>query len=611
MYRFVAFSWNAKNPEKSAATQRLAHLLVSSSPSWQCVLDTPGLRVFHAPHPGGACHAYVLKHNAGVVLGKLFSGSLNEDRNTVDLTFDDKGSALLIESQGRRLVDEYWGHYVAFLRTADGGRRFVLRDPTGGLPCYTTNANGIDIFLCDIADSVRLNLPPFSINWNHLTSFFLYSRLVTRTTGFVEVTQLLGGECLAIEYNDIRANITRSFYWNPVEICESACIEDVAQAREVLRTAIRHCVIAWGSSYKSILHQLSGGLDSSIVATCLGSARVCPNILCFHFFTKLAGGDERPYARAAAHHADLELIERECPVSERSLENQLERSMAASPALVGFLPASELFKRRLAAERRAGATFSGQGGDHLFQQRRSAMIAAEYAHRHGLRPELLRIARDTSRMTRQSIWSVTHGAVGSGLLRWAFDPYADIVRESPILSNNARASVSPEDYVHPWVADGTRLPASKMQQIFDVVDCQVFYLVPRPYSEQVHPLISQPIVERCLRIPSYVLTYRGRPRGLVRDAFEGDMPAKIIDRYSKGGTTSYFNEMLVENADFLRELLLDGHLVRERVLDRRKLEDQVSERELILGKQMVPLLNAARAETWLSNWANVRRRTAA
>ena len=607
MYRFVAFSWNSTDLARTAAARRLGRLLLSTSPNWQSVFDTPGLRVFHAPQAGGACHAYLLKRNAGVVLGKLFGGDPDEDRIPCDPAFDDKESNLLVQSQGRRLVERYWGHYVAFLRAADGERRFILRDPTGGLPCFLIKAAGVDVILSDMEDCVGLKLTPFSVDWDHLTAFFVHSRLITRSTGFKEVTQLYAGECAAIADD---GQLTRSFYWNPVDVYEADTIEEPAVARAALRGIIRHCVNAWASCYDSIVHELSGGLDSSIVAACLAKASARTNVLCFHYFTEMSEGDERAYARAAAHGAGCELIESEARVSETTLESQLDPSRLATPAVLGFLPASELLKQRLVSERHAGAIFTGQGGDHLFQQEKNKHIAAEYAHRHGLQPQLFGVVADTSRLTSQSIWAIFSAAVSYGLLRRSFDPHT-IFRAPSILTEDARASVSTHAYTHPWVENASRLPASKISQVLDVVDCQPFYLRPCPNAEQIHPLISQPIIERCLQIPTYLLAHRGRTRGLVREAFEADVPTEIINRQSKGGTSSYFNRLLVANAPFLRESLLDGVLVRQGVLDRRELEKQLSERELILGNELHSILNAARAEKWLSTWADVRQRTAA
>lgn len=614
MYRFVALSWNSKDLAKTAAAQRLARRLLSSSPDWQSVLDRPGFRVFQTRQAGGARHAYVLKQGAGVILGKLFDRDDNFDDDripadpTFDPVFDEKESELIVESQGRRVIERYWGHYVAFLQTPQGDRRFVLRDPTGGLPCFMMKASGIDVIFSDMEDCVQLRSTPFSVDWDHLTAFFLHSELTTRTTGVKDVTQLYAGECATITADGA---ISRSFYWNPVDVSEANTIEDPDEARAALGAVIRHCINAWTSSYTSILQELSGGLDSSIVTACVSNANTRTDILCFHFFPEASQGDERAYARAAARSAGCELIEGVSRVSETSLESQLDPSRVASPAVLGFLPPSELLRQRLAYERQAGAVFTGQGGDHLFQQESSKLIAAEYAHRHGAGPDLLNVISDTSRLTKQSIWSVFSTVVAYGLLRRSFDPYADYDKAPSILSTDAHAAVQRNAYSHPWVENAGRLPASKTQHVFNVVGCQTYYLRPCRYAELIHPLISQPIIERCLQIPSYVLAHRGKSRGLVREAFAADVPAKIIHRYSKGSTSNYFNRMLAGNAAFLREFLLDGALVRKGVLDRPELEQRLSEHELVRGDNVRSLLDAVRAEAWLSAWSDVRKRAAA
>ncbi len=611
MYRYAALSWNSKDPTTTSAAQRLARLLLSSAADWKSALDAPGLRVFHAPQPDGARHAYVLKRGAGVVLGKLFGDALHENQNPSDPNFDDKESNLIVKSRGRRLVERYWGHYVAFLREPHGHRCLVLRDPTGGLPCFMMKAGEIDVILSDVEDCVRLNLGPFSPDWDHLTAFFQYStELITRTTGLKEVSQLYAGEIAAITDN---GDVNRAFYWNPVDVAEADTIEDPDKARAALGSVIRQCVNAWGSSYDNIVLELSGGLDSSIVAACLGHGSAHTNVIGFNFVIEGTDGDERAYARAAADGAGCELIEASCRVSETTLERQLDPARVVSPGVLGFIPESELLKQRLVRERRAGAVFTGQGGDHLFQSERTKLIAAEYAHRHGLRPQLFSVVADTSRLTKQSFWAVFGAAIRYGLFRRSFDPYAVFFDKPPpsILSDNAVASLDSKYCVHPWVEDACRLPANKVQQVFAVVDCQAFYVRPYRYAELIHPLISQPIIEHCLQIPSYVLAHRGKSRGLVREAFATDVPSKIIHRYSKGGSTTYFNRMMFGNLQYLHELLLDGILVREGLLNRNALEKELSEQQFVRGIELLPIVNAVRAEKWLRNWADVEQRSAA
>ena len=607
MYRFIALAWNDEDQPRTAAAQRLAQRIRSMTSDWQSVLDLPGLRVFHARGAGSARRAYPLAGTAGVVLGKLFDDSFRP----ADTEFGDAETGRLLASEGRRLIERYWGHYVAFLSAADSGRRFVLRDPTGGLPCYVTRASGVDVFLSDMEDYARLELAPFAADLEHLTAFFLYSELATRSTGIEGVTQLFPGECAAIGPDRRRRGIDYSFYWNPVDVAAAGGPDDADEARAILGSTIRRSVGAWASSYRRILQELSGGLDSSIVGACAAAARPHPEILGFHVFGQTAEGDDRVYARAAAARTGIELVEAECRSSATALEDQLDPLRVASPAVLGFLPESERLRRRLARARRAEAVFTGQGGDHLFQQAGGELIAAEYFERRGLRPALAGIVADSCRMTQLPVWSVLAATFSYGLLGRRFDPYEAYAEPPSILSADARAALKPEAWSHPWVEGAGGLPAVKTRQVFNVVDSQTFYLRPCPYAERVHPLLSQPIIECSLRIPGYVLALRGQSRGLVREAFAADLPGTIVQRFSKGSATSYFNRMLYDNAAFLREFLLDGALVRAGILDRRALEASLSEAALVVGDNLHPVLDAARTEAWFYAWTGERRRKAA
>lgn len=611
MYRYLVLSWNFEDPGQVAEVQRLTRLLHSRSPDLKEVLDVPGLRVFHAVQPYGAFRAYLLKGDQGVVLGKLFRNNAAETQSapTVD-DFHDAESERLIESRGRRLIDCYWGCYVAFLRTADGRVRYVLRDPTGGLQCHLIKSAGVDVVLSDIRDCVGLNLPAFSIDWEHVVAFLERVRLVTRTTGFKEVAQLYAGECLAIEYQDAVASVSRSFYWHPVSIFETRRIEDLEEARRTLRTAVRHCVHAWTSSYDNIVHELSGGLDSSIVAACMADAKADAEVLCFNYYTEITEGDERSYARAVAQSTGFEFLESEARVSDTKLEALFDRTRVSTPAMLGAVSSTELLRQSILRERHAGAVFSGRGGDHLFQEGRTPLIAADYARSHRIRPHLFRVVKDVSRLTGKSIWSVWSSVVRHGLLGQAFDVYS-LLEFRSLLNDDAREIALPSAYTHPWVTEAQELPPAKILQIFHVVDCQAFFGRPCQNAEKVHPLISQPIIERCLQIPTYILSHGGRSRRLVREAFEKDVPAKVIQRQLKGGTTSHFTRMFTGQSGYLREILLDGVLVGEGVLDRHKLETALSERELIRAGGLLPIVCALAAETWLSTWADVRQRTAA
>ena len=82
------------------------------------------------------------------------------------------------------------------------------------------------------------------------------------------------------------------------------------------------------------------------------------------------------------------------------------------------------------------------------------------------------------------------------------------------------------------------------------------------------PLFSQPLIELVMRIPTWLLTLGGWDRALARRAFQHDVPRRILTRRTKGGQEEHAKAIFVRDLDFARDLLLDGRLVQERMLDR-------------------------------------------
>jgi asparagine synthase (glutamine-hydrolysing) len=597
----VAFAWNSIDPEQSLIAEQLTKRLADDDGKWQSVFDTPGFTVFDMRPRNSAYHAYMLSGNSGALVGKLFSRCDGEHGDLSDPVFGDSETASIIQTRGRFLTERYWGHYVLFLRGPDGNTVSVLRDPTGGLPCFLARKAGLHIFLSNVDDSLPLKLGPFSVDWQHIIAFFVHSRLISHSTGLANVSQLAAGQCVVIDLRRREKGNVIEFHWHPARIYEAGAIEDPIQAKNRLREAVQYCVSAWASCYQSIVHELSGGLDSSVVAANLDRSPAELMVTCFNYFTDLTTGDERLYARAVAEKYKLELVECPVTVAQRSLTLQLSEACVATPAVLGFLPESEDAKRELLQNRNAGAVFSGQGGDHLFQHGKNVLVAAEFLFRYGVCVPLLRVIAETSRLSDESIWFILRTALRYGLLRRRFDPYA-IFQPPSILAASARHALSIDAYVHPWVLIAQTLPASKVKLIFDLIDCQLFYLRPYPCADQIHPLISQPIIECCIQIPSHIMSFRGVSRGLIREAFRDRLPARIVDRKTKGATTNYFSRLLIENIATVRELLIPGRLAAEGLLDRKVLERELSEGNLIRGAELRSILNAVRAEAWLRAW---------
>ena len=608
MYRYIAFTWNHRRAESASTAQILAQYLASELSAWRCVLDTNELRVYHLMEQAGSSDAYTLVDDSGVVLGKVFEKPGNSVGRSNDFAFSQQEAKRIVDTNGRHIVEQYWGRYVALIRDVQHKCIRVVRDPSGALPCFLFDYKGINVLCSHMDDCAALGLTSRDINWDHVAAYLSFPRLITEDTGLKGVREVRAGECVTLADGKTSSN----FYWRPDQVHDARIVENHQQALQELRSTIQYCVTAWASCYGRILHSLSGGLDSAIVLACLSSGASNAKVVCQNYFTEAARGDERYFASIAAEKAGVELIETAIQPLARPIEKMLSSVKVATPTRNHMEPAVTAARRVFVQERGIGAVFSGQGGDHFFQQSRIRAIAADYAWHHGWRPELGKVIADTSRFTRKPILSVVASVLYSGLLRRLSDPYDRRIVASPLASDSTLDAFSSYNFRHAWLDTAQLLPMGKVRQIVSIADTQNFFRVPFDSADTVHPLISQPIIELCLQIPSYVLTYGGIDRALVREAFTDIVPSEILTRTTKGGTASYYVKLTVGSLPFLRDFLLSGVLVSEGLLDKHKTEAVLTE-ACLLGNSppIVPLLTAVKAESWLRAWTNVEHRAAA
>lgn len=602
MYRYMALIWDPA-ANMATAAHSVARRLKSHAGVWESAVEADGLLVLHTEASERRFRAYDLT-DGGVVLGCLFRSGRSGVSSGEAGRLTDAELTRIHQSRGRSLADQYWGRYVAFVR-ASRSRWQVLRDPTGGMPCFFLSIDGLTAVFSHMEDGLAIATASLSIDWNHIRGYLQFNRLVSSTTGFREVTQVLAGECVEIGED----TPTREFYWHPVRVVQRGpSLADPDKARRVMRDTVVDTIHCWASLYERILHELSGGLDSSIVVSCLASARPRPDTMCFNLYTETPEGDERVFARAAAARAGFPLSETRLRPSAKPLSRMLSASNIASPAFATFQSESEEIRARLAADQNIEAIFSGQGGDHLFLHRATGLIVADYFRQYGLGRGILRCALGYAQLTGSPLSSILRSAVRHEFLRRGYDPYAALV-EPFAFAGDSQMDLSV--IRHQWINDAACVPVGKQLQIFDLIDTQYFYMRTCRYADLVHPLISQPIMECCMCIPTYVLTQGGVDRGLTRSAFSTEVPAEILARTSKGGTTSYHYNTIVSSASFLREFLLDGALVREGVIDKARLEAGLSDASLIRGHNLDAIIKTVLAEAWVESSARAARRIAA
>jgi asparagine synthase (glutamine-hydrolysing) len=223
---------------------------------------------------------------------------------------------------------------------------------------------------------------------------------------------------------------------------------------------------------------------------------------------------------------------------------------------------------------------------------------------------LTQLALGASGPAQLSVSRLLYVAVLHGVLRrpWdirrlMFDHYRLVT--DAVLAN---ARLRP-DFLNPWGLPDSDLPPGKRLHAFSISRPLLFRdPLPRQRAlDFINPLVSQPIVELCLRIPTYLHAAGGTDRAVARAAFAADLPPEILARTWKGAADRHLQAMLESHLGLIRETLLDGGLVRAGILDRKRLGEALSARSVGSRTHATELFGYFCTEVWLRRWEGAGR----
>jgi asparagine synthase (glutamine-hydrolysing) len=310
-----------------------------------------------------------------------------------------------------------------------------------------------------------------------------------------------------------------------------------------------------------------------------------------------------------AGRAGVELVERELDPRTVRLENVLKVRCSPRPWFYMYELQHGSFEADLAAQCGANALFSGAGGDSVFYQARADLAVTDYLYRHGFDRGLLLTAMDAARIARKSIWWLLWQAVRSRVREPEWDPIsmAKPLTRTIVSGDLVEAAKRNKKLVHPLLTPEVTRGVSPgiLWHVMSLSMAPAYYssFVRSGYPERILPLLSQPLVELCLRIPTYVLIRSGRDRALARRAFADDLPAEIVRRYAKGRADQHYRNILDANLPFVRKLLLDGVLVQKGFLNRANLDLYLTRDRSPADFQYNEILQEhVCTEAWLRSW---------
>jgi asparagine synthase (glutamine-hydrolysing) len=171
-------------------------------------------------------------------------------------------------------------------------------------------------------------------------------------------------------------------------------------------------------------------------------------------------------------------------------------------------------------------------------------------------------------------------------------------RRDDTLLNPACLATAPDH--HPWMSAPADVLPGDREKVYDLIGTQLFRdATPRGHSRSMRfPLLTQPVMEACLKVPTWMCISNGRNRAVARDAFADRLPRGILDRRSKGSYTGYMAAVYARNKSQMREFLEEGQLGAQGLLDRPALAKFFASELAPRDLSFLRIFDLCAAENW-------------
>jgi len=553
------------------------------------VLSTMGMRVRYA---SGALTLFGTEDIStlplpgdGILIGRLFTQdgiAVNDGARLQGLTDP--------RQIQKHILETYWGSYLIIQPDAQDPSAFTMtRAPSaaGNLPCVWSIRSGAGFLTSDVSLAIRTCLYRKRINWDFIAHRLRYPGLKTQRTGLTELAELLPG-CV-LRTSGFKVSVRQA--WSPWDfVVRERRYRDLGDAADQIRHAVQSAVHAWADIDQSILLELSGGLDSSIVAACLQN---CPaRVVCCNLVTPVPGVDERQYARQMAVQLGVELHTEHLGFDKACFDFAPPPDSVA-PTMGPLQYVVDEAMEAAAEYHGTTAYYSGGGGDSVFCYLRTAAPSTDAwrAHRFGT---AITAVRNLANLHQCTFWKAGRLTL-SKLRRPPQSPF----HQDPTFLAPGSACVEPE--AHPWFETPLNALPGDRERIFDLAANQLFEgQVARRYRRPLRfPLLSQPVMEACLRAPSWMWIAGGRNRAVARTAFSGLMPPDVLNRQSKATYMSYLVAVYERNKHQIEEFLLSGRLGSQGLLDTPALSTFFSKPLLPHDRTFLRMFDLCMVENWV------------
>lgn len=492
----------------------------------------------------------------------------------------------------RKMIARFWGRFIGIRFGANQRPDALLRDPSGAVECVAWTQDGLTLVCSHARDWLLDRLRPrWGINVSRLARA-LHDPLAGAGVLLIDgPTALTPGTVQPVPLSSPAETL-----WRPADIARRSLgpAPSIAEARQTLRAAIDEAVGGLTGVPGPLAAEVSGGLDSSLVAASLVHSARAPISLWLNAYGATPEADERIHARtlgAALGFEPLSVPHVTAPMTATALQ---EAATGFRPNVAILDTAHDLAWARHILEAGAAAVMTGKGGDSILVQAPSADVFVDLWRARGWKALRSADMAELAATNEVSLWTMVgaarrHHRLGNIPPAW----------DHPIL-----APLPGGVEIHPWLEDCEAFGPAKAFQIAGVAD-SVSHNSPTALSAVVdvrNPLGAQPVIEACLGLPTWILATGGRDRGLARSAFSDRLPSEVLGRRSKGDMTRLYSRMVLDNLGVVRPWLIEGRLAALGVIDPVVADVELTSEALLWRGRYAPLMAAIAFEGWVRAW---------
>ena len=531
-----------------------------------------------------------LMNNRGIFIGKMF-----DQHNHAPAIFNEADSTEV--SQNPKLIlKKWWGRYIGVVFNQQTQSSTLVRDPQGlSTLFYIIKPNGI-LFSSHLHLLYDALEEKPSVNISFFAEYAINTNNASSRTPFENILELQPGMGLTLNFNG--THIIKNL-WD-VSGFKGEFITDQQAVEEELLATLRATTKAWAQDSSGVCVELSGGADSSGVMILLRDVLPDLNLIGVNYFdSKTPSSNEIPHAQevADACNAPLHFIDWQTTPLLTPLPSSWRPDRPTS-LFLSHSTSNQL--RAIATKNNCSEIMNGQGGDHVFLAPQPAEALADYWLDKGFRG-IGHPMKEISASNRMP-WSTLARDSVKDVARYYGNKQKTTKIDAPVITPAYLAKHKETDF---YLKDHLKgFYPGKIKHI-QALSHGVMYA---DRSQRIngytmtHPLLSQPLIELALKIPTYQSFNNGFDRIFFRNAVSRIKKPQALWRTLKGETTGSMIKELSGNASIIHDMILAGRLAQSGMVNTQWLTEQITKVRHGQADNLWPIIHLLTSQLWLNQW---------